>query len=101
MNQQDNNQNEVDANRNNITLTFIKNDPKSNKKITNIQCLPSDVIGNVIESYRTKAEDQQQNLKFIYNAKRLNLSLNVAEQGLLNGSKIFVINLEGLKGGNK
>ena len=36
----------------------------------------------------------------IYNAKRLNETLTLAEAGIINNSTIFIINDEGLVGGS-
>ena len=55
----------------------------------------------VIKRYRTKAEDNNPNEKFIYNAKKLNLNLTVRDAGLVNESKIFVMVTEGIVGGKK
>ena len=45
-----------------------------------------------------KAEDYNQNENFVFNAKNLNPQLTVAEAGLQNGSNIFVLNKQGVKG---
>ena len=96
---QNNDQNE--QNQNQITLTFIKNNPNAEKKQTSIQCLATDKLSDVIEKYRSKTGDQEKNLKFIHNAKKLNPDLLVSECGLLNNSIIFVIPTEGIIGGRQ
>ena len=57
-------------------------------------------VSDLITKFRNKAHDTElQHEKFIFNAKRLNMSLTVAEAGLSNNSIIYVINDKDLKGG--
>ena len=65
-----------------------------------IQCSLDDKVSTVIQQYRTKANDfDELSEKFIFNNKRLNETLTVAESGLINNSIVFVINEKGIKGG--
>ena len=91
----------MDFSPNYITLTFIKNNEGTNQRKINVQCTLDDKVGEVIKRYRTKAEDNNPNEKFIYNAKKLNLNLTVRDAGLVNESKIFVMVTEGIVGGKK
>ena len=47
-------------------------------------------VSEIIQRYREKYSDFEQNLKFIFNAKELNTFLSVAENGLSENSNIFV-----------
>ena len=82
-----------------ITITFIKNNEGAAQKKVEVQCTLNDKVEDVINKYRSKANDYNKNEKFIFNAKRLNLELSVSEAGLLNNSKIFVMITEGIVGG--
>ena len=86
---------------NQISLNFIKNNREAYQKKLKIFCLDSDKVGDVIESYRVKADDHNQNENFVFNAKNLNFQLTVAEAGLQNESIIFVLNKQGVEGGKK
>ena len=99
--QSGNNQQQEDFSPNYITLTFIKNNEGSSQRKVEVQCTLDDKVGEVIKRYRTKADDHNQNEKFIYNAKKLNFDLTVREAGLINESKIFVMVTEGIVGGKK
>ena len=48
-------------------------------------------ISDIIQKYREKSSNYDINLKFIFNAKELNLSLTVAEAGITNNANIFVV----------
>ena len=48
-------------------------------------------VSEIIQRYREKYNDFEQNLKFIFNAKELNTFLSVAEHGLSENSNIFVV----------
>ena len=88
-------------NGNQLALTFIKNNDTANQRKITVYCLSTDKVGDVVQKYRIKADDHNQNEKFIFNAKKLNLDLTVSEAGLLNESKIFVMVTEGIVGGKK
>ena len=73
-----------------ITLTFAF----SNSEIISIPCSYESRISEVIDKFALKAginSNDLKNLKFIYNAKQLAKNLTVAEAGLTNLSRIFVI----------
>ncbi len=69
-------------------------------KTTTVNCNKKDKISEVIEKYKIKANDHNNN-KYIWNAKLLNESLNstVINFGLCNQAKIDVCALGQLKGG--
>ena len=88
-------------NGNQLALTFIKNNEQADQRKITVYCLSTDKVGDVVKKYRIKADDHNENEKFIFNAKKLNLDLTVSEAGLLNDSKIFVMVTEGIVGGEK
>ena len=55
-----------------------------------IECKTREKVSSLIEKYRNKSGDRDDNKKFIFNAKNLNLSLTVAEAGITNNANIFV-----------
>ena len=69
-----------------ISVIINKNGTK-----TTIPCKLNDKVSDIIEKYKNATSDKSKNLKFIYNAKKLNEDLLVSEAGLVDGSVIFVI----------
>ena len=64
-----------------------------------VQCSLNDKVSTVIQKFRTKAQDYDvQHEKFIFNGKRLNETLTVAESGLEDNMIVFVINDRDLEG---
>ena len=99
-----NNQTDTQQNQGNDTrleISFIKNNQNEAQRSIKIFCLNSEKVGDIIQKYRVKADDHNPNEKFIYNAKKLNEDLTVAEAGLINQSKIFVMVTENIVGGGK
>ena len=64
-----------------------------------VNCYPDDKLSDVIGQYRIKANDRDMNTKFIFEAHVLNLTLTVAEAGLTEYAKVFVIPSKDIKGG--
>ena len=94
------NLNKPQINENNIINNYIMDNNMENtikiifkKKQTEvlIHCNNDDLVSDVIQKYRTKANDNEQKLKFLYNAKELNNNLSVSESGIFNNSVVFVI----------
>ena len=48
-------------------------------------------VSDIIQKFREKSSNYEQNLKFIFNARKLNPSLTAAEAGLTNNANIFVV----------
>ena len=63
-----------------------------------VQCTLEERVSEVIKRYGTKAMEDTNKKKFIFNAKALVPSLTVAEAGLQEGANIFVVNTAGVKG---
>ena len=62
-----------------------------------IKCNFKDKVSDIIEKYRNKANDYNENRKFIFSAKNLEPSYSVAEAGLIDHSIIYVISTGDLK----
>ena len=62
-----------------------------------IQCHLNDKIAVIIEKYRTKSLDREEK-NFVFNAKKLILTLTAAESGLNDFSTIFVLKTKDVKG---
>ena len=76
----------------NITVIFRPSGPGFiNRAPVMIQCLLTDKISDIIVKYRNISNNNEENVKFIFNAKDLNENLTVREAGLLNSSSIFVV----------
>ena len=64
-----------------------------------VQCMPYEKVSSIIEQYRNKSGDLDPEDKFMFNAKALHQNLTVAEAGLVNNAKIFVVSGRRLRGG--
>ena len=80
----------------NRAITVYFRESGSNKKGPPIavQCLPDDKICDVIERYRVKANNHKIDIKFIFNAKKLNKDITICENGIMNNSSIFVVQIK-------
>ena len=75
---------------------LVTNDSKTPNSIM-IQCHLNDKIADIIEKYRTKSSDREGKF-FIFNAKKLILTLTAAESGLKDSSTILVLKTKNVKG---
>ena len=73
------------------TIEGLKNCP--------IQCQFDEKISDIIKKYKIIYNDNEEHLKFIYNARILNPSLTVAEAGLIGNSSIAIVNGTEMVGG--
>ena len=62
-----------------------------NKNPIMVNVKEDEKISDIIQKYRVKSSNYDDNLKFIFNAKDLITSLTVAEAGLTNNANIFVV----------
>ena len=74
-----------------INVFFRETGNDSNKIPIMINVKENEKILDIIQKYREKSSNYDINLKFIFNAKELNLSLTVAEAGITNNANIFVV----------
>jgi len=97
-----NNQDNTSTNSNFITIRFKLQLRRDQNNEFVIHCTLNDKVSEVISRFRTKAQDVEdmKHEKYIFNAKRLNETLTVAEAGMTNNSIIYVINDRDLEGGN-
>ena len=100
--QQNNNQVNTSTNPNFITIRFKLQLRRDQNNEFSIHCTLNDKVSEVISRFRTKAQDVEdlKHEKYIFNAKRLNETLTVAEAGMSNNSVVYVINDRDLEGGN-
>ena len=56
-----------------------------------VQCLLNDKVSSMIEKYRNLSGDRNPSKKFIFNARKLNESLTLAEAGITDKSNVFVV----------
>ena len=70
---------------------FRTKDYKGKPYIINVQCSSDEKVSDIIQRYREKSGDYDENRKFVFNAKNLLKSLTAAEVGLNNSANIFVI----------
>ena len=66
-----------------------------------IQCWDDDKISEIIQRYKSKANDYDDNKKYIYNAKPINPNLTVGEAILGDNANIFVVTTKRVKGKEK
>ena len=81
-----------------ISITFEYPDDKDFHRKTTILCGLSDKMSDVIEKYRNKVNDRDNNDIFIYNASAINTSFTVAESGIFANTNIKVIKFGRIKG---
>ena len=74
----------------NIIFRRAGHDKESGKPLL-VKVNEDEKVSEIIQRYREKYSDFEQNLKFIFNAKELNTFLSVAENGLSENSNIFVV----------
>ena len=84
-------------NNDNIISIVFKKD--TYRKRTAIHCHPQEKISNVIQRYREKANDYDEN-RFIFNGKDLDISSTISESKFINGHEIVVCTQGVLKGSN-
>ena len=58
-----------------------------------VLCRLDDKISDIIQRYRNKTLDNDEHLHFLYNGKGLEPSRTIAQSGIINGSLIYVIEL--------
>ena len=63
-----------------------------------VQCLLSEKVSELIQKYRNKTGDFDFSKRFIYNGKKLNEDLTVAEAGLCDKSYIIVTSSNQMRG---
>ena len=79
-----------------INVKFIKDN--INSKLLVFHCSPNEKISDVIEKYRKKANDYNENF-FVFNNEQIgNLTSTLSQIGIKNQSTIFVLGKGGLKG---
>ena len=94
------NKNEKNYNKNFVLSLRFKQcwgDIHQDKSLFAINCNFKDKVSDIIEKYRNKAKDYDENIDFIFNAKRLEPSYSVGESGLENNSQISVVRIGDLK----
>ena len=55
-----------------------------------VQCFYFEKVNSIIERYRNKSGNRDENLKFVFNAKRLSPNVIIQDAGIINNSNIFV-----------
>ena len=61
-------------------------------------CSPKDKISDLMERYKIAINDNNLNFYFVYNAKRLDENMTLAEAGIRNGN-VYTLQVERKKGG--
>ena len=84
---------------NTITLRFEKINSQGIYERYTVLCSLEDKISDVIQKYREKSNDNEDNLKFIFNSKILNPSITVGEADLSDGSLINIVEGNQIMGG--
>lgn len=82
------------TNFSNVTISpFIFNIKFENCGHTNkifCYCLKDELFSQLIERYRNKSGDNRKNIYFLYNGSRLDPSLSIKQNNLINSSIIYV-----------
>ena len=69
----------------------IKDKNNHNKAVISVEVKENEKISDIIQKYIQKSSNFENNLKFVFNGKELNLSLTAREAGLTNSSNIYVV----------
>ena len=77
--------------RTHFTVYFRESDGNGIKNTIMMKVKEDEKISDIIQKYREKSSNYDDNLKFIFNAKGLSNSLTAAEAGLTNNANIFVV----------
>ena len=64
-----------------------------------IQCRKEDKVSDVIRKYRIESGDNDNKVKFIFNAMILNPLLTIEEAGMTENGNVFVVVTKDVKGG--
>ena len=64
-----------------------------------IQCRKEDKVSDVIRKYRIESGDNDNTVKFIFNAMILNPLLTIEEAGMTENGNVFVVVTKDVKGG--
>ena len=80
-------------------IIYIKFEVTDDNRIIVVHCKYSEKVYDLIQKYRVKANDWKLNKEFLYNAKKINPDLTLAEDGLYNNCSIRVITFGNLKAG--
>ena len=92
------NENEINNRVNNDEITVIFKNTISNENCV-VDCKYSDKIAKIIEKYREKSNDYEENEKFVFGGRTLNPSLTVGQERIVfSNSIIKVIFLGNVKG---
>ena len=92
------NENEINNRVNNDEITVIFKNTISNENCV-VDCKYSDKIAKIIEKYREKSNDYEENEKFVFGGRTLNPSLTVGQERIVfSNSIIKVIFLGSVKG---
>ena len=95
---QNNNNNQ---NNSQISLIFKRNKKKKGEDFQiAIYCSINDKLRDVTKRYLTKVMEEEKNVMFFFNGKRVNQSLTVAESGMIHLSTIFAVDVDLLEAGN-
>ena len=83
------------TNMNSFQIKFKPDNPYENIVETiNVQCNPDDNISSIIEKYRNKSGDYDQNKKFIFNGHVLSPNLTVTQAGITNFDNTIFVSID-------
>ena len=83
------------TNMNSFQIKFKPDNPYENIVETiNVQCNPDDNISSIIEKYRNKSGDYDQNKKFIFNGHVLSPNLTVTQEGITNFDNTIFVSID-------
>ena len=87
--------NQINVNQNQFQIHFKPDNPYENIEETiNVKCTPNDKISSIIEKYRNKSGDYDQNKKFKFNGGVLSPNLTVSQAGITNFNNTIVVSMD-------
>ena len=95
------NNNNFKKEENDIRVKFLLNLEHGDNKEHSIYCKPNDLVSDIIKKFKKKINFKfdEKSYYFIFNAKNINKTLTVEEEGLSDGAIIFVGSKKGVMGG--
>ena len=61
-----------------------------NNRLITLICSQNEKISDLIQKYRDKSNDYNNNIEFIFNSKKLDLSKTIFESEIINNSRIYI-----------
>ena len=62
-----------------------------NRPLIIVKCQPDEKVFSMINKYRVKSNDYEQEIRFIYNCKTLNMNSTLVKEGIYDNCEVLVL----------